>query len=379
MLNRRHFLKHAALVAGAACSSSLVRAVADERPLIVEPFGEPFVIAGNARERGRKYGRFFSDGIREFLDREILAALIGKPVMKEDALRYAGACAKVIQSECPVIADELEGMAEGTGLRIEEHVLLTLHEELYHRGVLPPVPHCTAVAVGKPQTKGDAAFVGQTWDWMPSVAGMSRMLEWRRSDGPSLLAYAFPGLWVGAGLNSSGLALCWTSADLGKPGQSPRIGLPSYVILAHLLYQESLDAVREVAQRNRQAGWFTFVMADSTGRLMNIEGSPEGVEVVETAGRLIRIGFGTHKMSKTPAGEAVKVHPRCQTMEGLLKNAAGRIDLGTMQQSFADPARGICVGKNTIDMMVYDTTRRTAHLSRGADYGVAWKEYEFST
>ena len=41
-------------------------------------------------------------------------------------------------------------MAEGSGLRPEEIVLITLHEELYHRGVLPKVPHCTAVSVGPP-------------------------------------------------------------------------------------------------------------------------------------------------------------------------------------------------------------------------------------
>ena len=378
MFTRRHFLKRAGLVAGAAYCPALVREVAAESSGKVEPFGDAVVISGNARERGRSYGRLFADGIKEFLDREIYAALVGKTAMKDDALRYAGACWKVIQSDCPIIADEMEGMAEGSGLRIEEHVLLTLHEELYHRGVLPPVPHCTAVAVGKPQTRDDAAFVGQTWDWMPSVAGMSRLLEWRRGDGPSLLAYAFPGLWVGAGMNAQGLALCWTSADLGKPNQTPRIGLPSYVILAHLLYQESLEAVREVAQRNRQAGWFTFVMADAAGRLMNVEGSPERIEVQESAGRLIRIGFGTREMSKTPAGAAVKFHPRCVTMDGLLDKAAGHVDLATVQGSFADPARGICVGKNTIDMMVYDTSRRTAHLSRGAAYGVAWKEYKFS-
>lgn len=377
MLTRRHLLQKAALTAAGLSVSSPVRA-ADEVLPKVEPFGKAIGITGSARERGRQYGRLFADGIKEFLDREIFNAIISDRWPKDDALRYAEACWKVIQSECPVIADELEGMAEGTGLRVEEHVLLTLHEELYHRGSLPAIPHCTAVAVGKSQTKDGFTFVGQTWDWMPTVAGISTMLEWRRTDGPSVLAYAYPGLWVGAGMNSNGLALTWTSAELGKPGQIPRVGLPSYVFLAHLLYQESLDAVRAAAERNRHAGWFTFVMGDGTGRLMNVEGSPEGIEVVESTERMIRIGFGSHKMSKTPVGEAVKFHARCETLSGLLDKAEGKVDLATIQQAFADPSRGICVGKNTIDMMIYDTTHRTAHLSRGAHYGVNWKEFRFS-
>ena len=377
MVTRRRFLQRSLLTGTSVVAAQQFGGIAtsDERQRTVIPFAEATVISGNARERGRQYGERFAAGIHEFLDREIYTAFVGKPNMKDELLRYADACGKVIQDECPIIASELAGMAAGSGLRLEEHVLLTLHEELYHRGVLPPVSHCTAVAVGKPETKGDAAYVGQTWDWMPSVAGMSSILEWRRNDGPSLLAYAFPGLWVGAGMNANGLALCWTSADLGKPRQTPRVGLPSYVLLAHLLYQESLDAVREAAQRNKHAGWFTFVMSDSQGHLLNIEGSPQGIEVEPSTGRLIRIGFGTRRMTQTPADQSVTRHARCAKMDHWLDEASGKVDLATMQQSFADPSRGICVGKNTIDMMVFDTTSRTAHFSRGAEYGVQWKDY----
>ena len=380
MFTRRTFLRQSLC---AACSMAVTGPIAHIAGAYagepeVAPFDAPTVISGTARERGRQYGARFADGIRTFLDREIYAVFSGQPALQDDLLRYAGACAGVIRTECPLIADELEGMAEGTGLRLEEHILLTLHEELYHRGVLPPVPHCTAVAAGPPETRDGIAYVGQTWDWMPSVAGLSTLLEWRRPEGPSLLAYAFPGLWVGAGLNANGLALCWTSAALGVAGQMPRIGLPSYVLLAHLLYQENLDAVRDAARRHAHAGWFTFVMADGSGRLMNIEGSPDDVEVEETTGRLVRVGFGTRRMNRTGADEAVPRHPRCPTMDKLLDAADGQVDLATLQQSFGEPSCGICVATNTIDMMVFETTRRTAHLSRGNTYGIARRQYGFT-
>jgi hypothetical protein len=340
----------------------------------VPPFGEVVVIAGQPRERGRQYGQQFEAAIREFLEREIYAAF--DPAFQKDRLlRYAAGCFEVIRAECPIIADELEGMAEGTGLRLEEHVLLTLHEELYHRGVLPPVSHCTAVAVGPPESARHT-FVGQTWDWMQSVAGKSRMLQWHREDGPSLLAYAFPGLWVGAGLNAAGLALCWTSADLGKPKQQPAVGLPAYVLLAHLLYQPNLEAVIEAAQRNRHAGWFTFVMADGSGRLLNVEGSPGQIACEEAKGRLVRVGFGSQAMLAGRSDTSER-HPRCATMDALLDATQGKTDLETMQRNFSDPARGICVGKSTIDLMVFDTTTRIAYLSRGPDYGIAWRRYGF--
>src|SRR5262245_31513002 len=110
MVTRRHFLQQAALVAGTTCAPSLIRSVAAQQTQSAAPFQDAHVISGTARERGRSYGRQFADGIHEFLDREILTAFVGKPSMKEEMDRYAGGCWKVIQSECPIIADELEGM-----------------------------------------------------------------------------------------------------------------------------------------------------------------------------------------------------------------------------------------------------------------------------
>lgn len=379
MLSRRRFVQGSAIGAAASLyAHTTPQASAVEKPRSVAPFSEAVEISGSPRERGRMYGRRFRDGIHEFLEREIFARFENQPNARDAMLGYSGACMKVIQAECPEIAEELEGVAEGSGRKLEEHVLMTLHEELTHMGVLPKVPHCTAVAASPPLTVGGATFVGQTWDWMPSVAGMSQMLHWKRDKGPDLLAYAFPGLWVGAGLNSSGLALCWTSAGNFAAKETPAVGLPSYVILTHLMYQESLDAVREFAQKKSHAGWFTFVMGDSAGRLMNIEGRPGEVEVEETTGRIIRVGFGSRRLSGAKANEPVPRHARCVKMDEQFDQAAGKVDLATFQESFSNPDRGICVGKNTIDLMVYNTRDRVAYLSRGTEYGLAWREYSLA-
>ena len=63
------------------------------------------------------------------------------------------------------------------------------------------------------------------------------------------------------GLNSAGLALCWTWGD-GMGIKSPRVGIPAYVLIAQMLYQDSLDAALEEVQRATHAGWFAFVLAD---------------------------------------------------------------------------------------------------------------------
>jgi hypothetical protein len=372
---RRTFLLSALGSTGAL--TGLGRATARaEGPAPKPPPFTRTVISGKPRERGRQYGKQFADGIRAFLDKEIYRAFVGKPSPKDHMLRYADACGQEVRTYSPVIFDELEGMAEGSGLRLEDLVLVTLHEELFHKGVLPKVPHCTAVAVGPPDTAG-GGVVGQTWDWMESVFGLSSVLHWKRPEGPSLLAYGFPGLWCGAGLNSAGLALCWTSAALGEKGQGARVGVPSYVLLTHLLYQESLEAAEAEVTRATNAGWFTFVMGDGKGNLLNVEASPAAMAVERPRGRLSRVGFGSRKMTDTPHGKDVKLHPRCDTVLGRVAAARGKVDAAAMKTWFEDPKGGVAVGKPTIDLMVFDTTARRAHVSRGPSYGVVWQSFGF--
>jgi hypothetical protein len=336
------------------------------------------VISGNPRERGRQYGQKFKQAIQAFRDNEILSAFEGKPNTREQMLRYAGRCGEAIKKHVPIIHDELEGMAEGSGLPLEDLVLITLHEELWHKAPLPHMEHCTAVAIGPPATRDGRTYVGQTWDWMQSVFGVSSMLLWKRTEGPSLLCYAYPGLWVGAGLNSAGLALCWTSAT--DKHKSPRVGVPAYVYLAHLLYQKTLDDVASEARRVPHAGWFTFVLADAQGRMLNIEGSPQELAIEPHRGSLARVLFGSRQMTRAAdGGEKLQIHARCRLVEKMLKDASGRLDGEYLQKAFADPKAGICQGKGTIDMMVFNTTAREALVSRGSSYGTSWKKFTFES
>src|SRR5262245_37801609 len=102
--------------------------------------------------------------------------------------------------------------------------MLACHEELWQGGLLPAVEHCHVVAVGPPDTTGDA-FVGQTYDFFGPTA--SHLIHWKPKGGPGLVAYGFPGLWMRVGVNSAGLALGATSVLAPGAGvKGPRVGIP---------------------------------------------------------------------------------------------------------------------------------------------------------
>jgi len=372
IVNRRAFLRLAASSAAALGCAAGLRA--QDRPASSQPHTLT-VIAGQPRERGRVYGQKFKEGIDTFLNREIYGAFIGKPALKDQMLRYADACGREVRKFSPEVCDEMEGTAQGAGIRLEEVVLITLHEELYHKKALPSVDHCTAVAIGPPATKDGHTYVGQTWDWMPSVFGMSQMTLWKRAVGPSLLAYGFPGMPCGAGLNSAGIAHTWTSAhDKGGKIAGPRVGIPSYVLINHLLRQPTIKDVIAEAKRATHAGWFTFVMADGEGNLLNLEGSPAELAVEEHKGLLTRVLYGSRQMT---GGDEQLVHARSKHTMKLLQ-AEDEPDGVKLQGLFGDQKAGICVG-NTIDMMVFDCTARTASLSRGPAWGQTWKTFSFQS
>ncbi len=370
-MTRREFLAAGSL---AALAPRLGRA----QELKAEPHTLT-VIAGTPRERGRLYGKTFKDRIHAFLEREIYQAFTKKAPTRDEVLRYAGACAKEIRGYSPEIAEELEGMAEATGLRLEEHVLLTLHEELWHKGVIPEVEKCTAIAAGPPDTADGNTYVGQSWDWMTSVYGMSQMLHWKRPGGASVLAYAYPGLWTGAGMNSKGLSLSWTSGS-GMGIAGPRVGIPSYVLIAQILYQDSLRAALEEARRAKHAGWFTFVLGDGEGNLANIEGTPRDLAIEETRGHMVRALYGSRKITGTAEGQPVKVHPRVRAMYERLAGLKGKLDFETMKGLYGSHAEGearVCQHPSTIDGMVFNATKREAWLTRGPACSGRWKKFAF--
>ncbi len=170
--SRREFLNRSTAGAAVLGLAPLIAQGKEKKAAVNSPHTLT-ILEGKPRERGKLYGQKFKDGIHIFLNDEIYAAFAGKRATKEQMLRYADACGKAVRSYSPEVYDEIEGTAEGAGIRLEEVVLITLHEELYHKKVLPSIDHCTAVAVGPPLTKDGHTFVGQTWDWRARLFGMS--------------------------------------------------------------------------------------------------------------------------------------------------------------------------------------------------------------
>jgi len=62
----------------------------------------------------------------------------------------------------------------------------------------------------------------------------------------------------------------------------------------------------------------------------------------------------------------------------LVDESQGKLNESVLKTYFGDPKFEICVGKSTIDMMIFNTTTGTARLSRGSAYGESWKDFQLA-
>lgn len=370
------------LVAGAISPGVAVAedAAAPPRASATQPFEPPLVVVGTAIERGEAYGKAYKQEIQNLLETELYAMFVGKPWDKEGMQKYAHECGRVTREVCPLMAAECDGIAKGAGVSYDDIILINLHEEIRQmKGDVTSQGHCTAVAVS-PADSGDGhAYNGQTWDFYTRLAGLSAMTEWQRTDGPSVLAYGYPGMPMGAGINSQGIAVTWTS---GNNKQTRHVGVPSYLMIGHFLAQKNLDDVEREAKRNKHAGIFTIVISDAAGNILNVEGGPgQDVVVERSKDRMARAYYGTRQMTKSPATGKVKLHPRCQQMYDLLESSSGKNDLATIERYFSGREYKIMGWQSpenkTLDIMIFDTTDRKAYVTRGPAYHLEWREFAF--
>ncbi|HDH99525.1 MAG: hypothetical protein DRQ14_05930 [Candidatus Latescibacterota bacterium] len=227
-------------------------------------------VSGTPYERGTVYGEAIKDMLPRFLKKEFYDRWCDGEKMRG----FGGKCFEAMQRWTPKAAEFVRGFSDATGLSPEELAMVQAHEEFVH-GV--PEPHCSVVGAGPTETSTGRVYLGQNWDWRTSMNKFKLLFKQRTERDLRVLTYAFGGLWSCAGMNSAGIALCWTSAYHPEPelkGEA-REGVPTYAIIAEVLEEEKLEDAVELVMSCPNAGWFIFSLASAEGKLAKIEASPE--------------------------------------------------------------------------------------------------------
>ena len=129
-------------------------------------------LRGSPRDIGLQHGRELAEPIAACI--EVYRAVFGR---SEEAVEAAAKHFETVtRNFAPKLAEEIDGIAEGSGQPIYWIYALNARSEL----VSMAAPECTAVYLAK------AGVLGQTWDWIDRLEDLFVVLEIEHEDGHRL-------------------------------------------------------------------------------------------------------------------------------------------------------------------------------------------------
>lgn len=306
--------------------------------------------------RGLAYGRAAAGRIRDGI--AFYASVLAASGLDEVRLRRLTDDATVeIGNFDAGMLEELEGIAEGAGVRLRDVVLLNARSELLRLSD----EGCTGVACLPETTASRHTLLAQNWDWHPTRSAVGVLLRILPDDGPAMLTFTEAGTLARCGLNEHGLGVVGNALEC--EGGTRAGGVPVSLIRRRILgcrtLVEAVEAVR-AAPRGTSAN---HLIASVENAAVACESTPDEVyEVLPEHGML---GHSNHFCS--PAAQAAvrdtgiartpDTIARARRIRDVL-SARRTLDVGDVQEALRDhdgyPV-SICRHADVIDARTWTT------------------------
>jgi isopenicillin-N N-acyltransferase like protein len=238
----------------------------------------PFVhvqARGTHRELGRAVGEAAREQVLASVEffRADFAAMTRGRLTFEEAERQAPAYADAARRWLPQYVEELEGLAEGSGVPFSRLLVLNCGEEFTADELTAPAPahgphsgdHCTAVAV----VSNGRHIVGHNMDWYVIDAVNNVLFDLTGPDGTRVMGLAGAPYLLMLGMNSHGVA----SVSNSVHSNDNRIGVPNVFVRRSTLDARTLEEARQDGLLSDRARGTNHFLADLGGRLWDVETS----------------------------------------------------------------------------------------------------------
>lgn len=195
-------------------------------------------VSGDHREQGFQLGQLQRDAIASFLEDGLcrLHDLSDQKWSVSDLRPLIRAHGKVIARETPKAFQLIEGLAEGSGISLDEALLLQLRREAVGYSHVKTRGECTSFV-----TRIGSGLVGaQTIDLNGCMDDHMRVVRYVNPQGLSILMLTYTGLLGFIGLNDQGLAVL-INLVVGGHWQP---GIPPYLVVRELLEEPNLQSAQ---------------------------------------------------------------------------------------------------------------------------------------
>tara|TARA_B100001939_G_scaffold338664_1_gene344516 strand:+ start:1994 stop:3121 length:1128 start_codon:yes stop_codon:yes gene_type:complete len=240
-----------------------------------------FEISGPAKERGRQYGCQAGDLIRKSVE-------IYKTAFEQKRVAWGEACELArhfvprIRQYNKAFMEELEGIAQGAELPVEEVVAINARTELMY-GVRPlaeqapeeDMDGCTGAIAMSSVTANGHTLHGQNWDWRDECADSALVLKISPEEGPDILTFVEAGILARCGMNSKGIAL--TGNFLQGDKDFGREGTPAPILRRQILMSSSFAEALQCVFTARRAFSNNLMISEANGECIDLETTPDEV------------------------------------------------------------------------------------------------------
>ena len=237
-------------------------------------------VSGSPYALGYAHGERYADAIRLYADERVALAggedWTGQKLNRREVLALAEECLPAHEEFTPAGFQELQGMADATGLTLAELLVVggftDFIDTVYATGVASGATaagadDCTAVLVPSGRAASGKALFGQTWDMHASSADHVLLLRGRPDDAPEFLTFTSVGCVGMIGMNEAGLVVGINNL-MGGDGTT---GVMWTFVVREILRRETVAQALELLERTPLAGAHNYLLLDRSGSGANVE------------------------------------------------------------------------------------------------------------
>jgi len=288
------------------------------------------------------------------------------------------------------ILEELEGIAKGADLSLEEIIALNTRYELTRieltRRQSPTSrvenDSCTSMAALPQVTKDGHTIMGQNWDYRSRFYATDIILEVKQETKPNLISHTEAGTICHDGMNSAGVGVCFNSLASNLDKFEPRT--PFLVMIRGILNADSFDQALGAVLSTKTTVSGNILIAHRDGEAIDLEVIPEDVDCLYPDSGIIThsnhfLGF-INRSNLTDIGKSVSPSTlfRANRAWELLELDRGHIDIDSFQRVFRDHfsyPNSICRHADarkaepqqvaTLASVIIDMTERVFYVAQG--------------
>ena len=261
-----------------------------------------------------------------------------------------------ICEKAPDTFEELQGIAEGAGVELEELMVLNCRYEITKQ---PQVEECTTAAVLSEAAPNGPLLI-KNWDYRAGVLDHIVILHIHEADGIRILGLTEAGQLIREGFNNRGVGLC--NNALKSIYDGPGIGIPATFLRRKVLTCKSFDEAKALILSTSRSVSNNMLLASADNRALDIEASPVGNELIEPS-----YGILTHANHFVVQRElnAWNYSYRDTRMRELLEARNGSIDVDYVKTCAMDHAnypKCICSHPEDTEALLADREMTVANL-----------------